>query len=402
MGLMLNLVVLFSISLFVSLGKGQSNDSVFDVTKYGAMPNTDISQALTNVWTMACGSTSQSKVLIPEGTYQLSIIKLTGPCKNHIQIQLEGILEAPINLIGEHWISFQYIDQFTLTGTGVFDGQGKVAWGKNDCAKNSKCSKLPINLRFNFITNSIVSDITSKDSKSFHVNVLGCKNLTFQHVNINAPGYSPNTDGIHITRSIGINVTNTNISTGDDCISLGDGSRQVTITNITCGPGHGISVGSLGKYVAEAPVQGVIAKNCTLINTTNGVRIKTWPSSPSFGTASDMHFEDIIMVNVSNPIIIDQKYCPWNQCDKTNPSKVKISDVSFKNIRGTAANALAVNFVCSSQFPCEDIEVADINLTYNGSGGPISSQCKNVKPIFSGIQSPPACSSPSSTAKALA
>ena len=161
-----------------------------------------------------------------------------------------------------------------------------------------------------------MSDITSKDSKSFHFNVLGCKNLTFRHVNITAPQDSPNTDGIHIGRSVGINVINTKIGTGDDCISLGDGSQQVTITNVTCAPGHGISVGSLGRYVGETPVQGVRAKNCTLINTTNGVRIKTRPSSPSFGVASDIHFEDIIMVNVINPLVIDQEYCPWNQCDK--------------------------------------------------------------------------------------
>lgn len=171
-------------------------------------------------------------------------------------------------------------------------------------------------LQLSFIKNSTVSDITSKDSKNFHVNVLGCKNLTFQHFTINAPGDSINSDGIHIGRSLGINVLNTNIGTGDDCISLGDGSKQVTITNVTCGPGHGISVGSLGKYNVEEPVEGIIVKNCTLMNTSNGVRIKTWPASPAAGTASDMHYEDIIMVNVSNPILIDQEYCPHNLCNK--------------------------------------------------------------------------------------
>ncbi|RZC08440.1 Polygalacturonase, partial [Glycine soja] len=107
------------------------------------------------------------------------------------------------------------------------------------------------------------------DSKNFHVNVLACNNLTFDGFKISAPEDSPNTDGIHIGRSTDVKVLNTNIATGDDCVSL---------------------------------------------DTDNGLRIKTWPSTPLTITVTDMHFEDITMKNVSNPVIIDQEYCPWNQC----------------------------------------------------------------------------------------
>ena len=77
---------------------------------------------------------------------------------------------------------------------------------------------------------------------------------------------------------------------------------------------------------------------------------------------------------------------------------MKISKVSFKNIRGTSGNALAVKLVCSSEHPCEGVELADIDLTYSGSEGPITSQCLNVKPTISGKQNPPACSSLSPSA----
>ena len=66
------------------------------------------------------------------------------------------------------------------------------------------------NIRFDFITNSIVCDIQSKDNKIFHINFMGCKNLQIQHVTIIAPGDSPNTDGIHIGCSSKITITNAN------------------------------------------------------------------------------------------------------------------------------------------------------------------------------------------------
>lgn len=170
------------------------------------------------------------------------------------------------------------------------------------------------NVRLNFITNSVVQYVTSLDSKQFHVNVLGCRNVTFQHFKVSAPGNSINTDGIHIGRSTDIKVLNSVIQTGDDCISIGDGSKQIVVNQLTCGPGHGISIGSLGRYQNEQPVQGVYVTGCTLTNTQNGLRIKTWPNSYP-GTASNMHFDNIIMQNVGNPVLIDQEYCPWNQCN---------------------------------------------------------------------------------------
>jgi galacturan 1,4-alpha-galacturonidase len=138
--------------------------------------------------------------------------------------------------------------------------------------------------------------------------------LKIEHVTITAPGTSPNTDGIHIGRSSGIIVADATIGTGDDCISLGDGSQDVTIERVKCGPGHGISIGSLGKYKNEEPVSQIKVLDCTITGTKNGIRIKTWPASVGASTASGITFKGITMDNVANPVNIDQNYCPYGQC----------------------------------------------------------------------------------------
>ncbi|KAM4119937.1 hypothetical protein ACJW30_03G096900 [Castanea mollissima] len=357
-------------------------------------PNNQCSnQALTKAWKAAC-AVAGSKVVISTSVYKLGLVTLLGPCKGAIEFNLQGTLQAPSDVASfngkDGWVAFERIDGLIVLGGGVFDGKGQQAWQKNECNKDKNCNVLPINIRFDYVTNSKVQDITSKDSKFFHINLLECKNLQFQHVTITAPANSPNTDGIHVGRSSQITITNADIGTGDDCISIGDGTQDVTVNQVTCGPGHGISIGSLGRYQNEEPVSGIRVTGATLSNTDNGVRIKTWPSSPS-GVASDIHFEDVVMNNVANPIIIDQNYCPNNQCSNQSPSKVKISNVSFKKIRGTSSTKEAVNLLCSKSVPCQQVVLSDIDLAYKGGGGSATSTCANVQPAISGKQNPPAC-----------
>ncbi|KAG8647620.1 exopolygalacturonase-like [Manihot esculenta] len=381
--------IIFSIVslLFINFSVVQAQPAVFDITKFGAAPDgkADASKAIADAWKEACAAAGSSKILIPAGKFLAGIVNVTGPCKGAIEVEVQGTVQAPPELTGgDGWFNFNHIDQFTLSGKGTLDGQGQVAWKGVSCDKDPKsCKKHPMNIRFNFITKGLVRDITSLNSKYFHVNVLGCDDFTFEGFKVSTPEGSLNTDGIHIGRSKGVTISNAKIGTGDDCISIGDGTENLKITKVACGPGHGISIGSLGKYENEDPVSGITVSDCTLTGTTNGVRIKTWPAMfPN--TATNIHFQDITMENVSNPIIVDQMYCPWNKCNKKEPSKVKISDVSFKNIKGTSATALTVQLICSSGVPCEKVELANIDLTYSGPEGPAKSECIDVKPTIVG------------------
>lgn len=71
------------------------------------------------------------------------------------------------------------------------------------------------------------------------------------------------------------------------------------------------SIGSLGKVLEENGVQNVTVTSTTFTGTQNGVRIKTW-GRQSNGFAKNILFQHATMVNVQNPIVIDQNYCPDN------------------------------------------------------------------------------------------
>ncbi|XP_009406293.2 exopolygalacturonase-like [Musa acuminata AAA Group] len=182
---------------------------------------------------------------------------------------------------------------------------------------------------------------------------------------MNAPGDSPNIDGIYIVDSTNIQVANSVIGTDDDYISIGLSCTNLTIFNVLCGLGHGISIGSLGKNAGEKDVIGLNVSNYNFTGTTNGLRIQTLQSSPSRLKATNFVFEHIIMNNAYNLIITNQNYCPSANCPKKDHSLVKIKNIKCRNIVGTFLSPVAYNLVCSEVAPCEGVELSDISLKYN-------------------------------------
>ncbi|PON33138.1 hypothetical protein TorRG33x02_355550, partial [Trema orientale] len=184
--------------------------------------------------------------------------------------------------------------------------------------------------------NLIVANLEFKNAQKLHLFFDTCVNVKADNLNVIAPKNSPNTDGIHVAGTQNIEVMNCVITTGDDCISIINGSRNVRATDITSGPGHGISIGSLGGNNANAQVSNVVVDGANISGTTNGVRIKTWQYSA-----------------------------------------VQISNVLYNNITGTSYSEVAIKFNCSKSFACQGISLRNVDLVREGYGA-IEASCQNV------------------------
>ncbi|XP_057451765.1 uncharacterized protein LOC130743535 [Lotus japonicus] len=356
---------------------------IHDVTRYGARGDgkSDDSHAFLSAWQQVCRAGGMATLFIPGGKTFLvtSMTTISGPCKTSIiHIQLLGNIVAPsFDAWGpdkSKWISIQYVNRLTLYGGGKIDGQGHTWWER---CKN--CYR-PMSLSFHGCKDLIVSYLHFFNSPGSHITVDGCVGARFSHLSIHAPPNSPNTDGFDIANSRNILIEDSTIGTGDDCIAINGGSSFINATRVACGPGHGISVGSLGKHGAHDTVEEVYVYDCSFTGTQNAARIKTVPGGS--GYARRITFEKITLTRTGNPIIIDQYYSlaiygPHFNYGYSSGSTVQVSDVTYRGVHGTSIDVMAINLNCSPP-GCFNLVFDNINIVSSIPGKRAFASCKNA------------------------
>ncbi|CAK9156891.1 unnamed protein product [Ilex paraguariensis] len=220
-------------------------------------------------------------------------------------------------------------------------------------------STKPTAIRFYGSSDVTVTGITIQNSPQTHLKFDDCTAVQVFGMTVSSPSDSPNTDGIHLQNSQDVVIHNTNVACGDDCVSIQTGCSGIFIHNMNCGPGHGISIGGLGRGNTRACVSNVTIRDTTMHNTLTGVRIKTWQGGS--GLVQGVMFSNIQVSEVEIPIMIDQFYCDGSKC-QNKTSAVAVSGISYQNIRGTYT-LKPVHFACSDSLPCTGVTLNTINLT---------------------------------------
>ncbi|KAK9191867.1 hypothetical protein WN943_020483 [Citrus x changshan-huyou] len=372
------------------------HSSVFNVKDFGAKGNgvSDDTKAFEAAWAAACKVEASIMVVPAESVFLVGPMSFSGPyCQANIIFQLDGTIIAPTGskdwgkgLLW--WLDFTKLKGITIQGKGIIDGRGSVWWQDypyddpiDDESKliiplhnntlpdkpptpirselSGKMPSIkPTALRFYGSFNVTVTGITIQNSPQCHLKFDNCIGVVVHDVSVSSPGDSPNTDGIHLQNSKDVLIHTSNLACGDDCVSIQTGCSNVYVHNVNCGPGHGISIGSLGKDNTKACVSNITVRDVMMHNTMNGVRIKTWQGGS--GSVQGVLFSNIQVSEVQLPIVIDQFYCDKSTC-KNQTSAVALSGITYERVKGTYT-VKPVHFACSDSLPCVDVTLSVIEL----------------------------------------
>ncbi|XP_020690093.1 polygalacturonase At1g48100 [Dendrobium catenatum] len=351
-----------------------SNNSMYNVLDFGAKGDgvTDDTKAFEDAWMAAC-QVEASTVKVPSDyAFLVGPISFSGPyCQPNIIFQLDGTIVAPTNskiwssgLLW--WIEFTKLKGITIQGHGTIEGRGSIWWSQsepnnepiNEDLDMKMPSIKPTALRFYGSYNVTVTGITIQNSPQCHLKFDNCEAVHVFNMSVASPGDSLNTDGIHLQNSKEVAIHHCNLSCGDDCISIQTGCNGVKIHNVNCGPGHGISIGGLGRDNTKACVSNITVQDVNMYGTMTGVRIKTWQGGS--GSVQNIRFSNIKVSEVQTPIVIDQFYCDRSSC-KNQTNAVALSSIAYESIKGTYT-VKPVHLACSDNTPCSEISLTEIEL----------------------------------------
>lgn len=329
-----------------------------------------------------------------------AILKFSDDFNNYlpfVQMRWEGTVMKSFSPL----IYAKNVENITITGRGMIDGQGKAWW--NEMYRISAAEKKLLSTKFQKLweennkdlkvspyyqknmdlkffrpplfqafqcENILIEGITITNSPFWTINPAFCNNIRISGVTINNPP-SPNTDGINPTSCSNVHISNCHISVGDDCITIKSGrdedgrkwakpTENVTITNCTMLSGHGGVV--IGSEMSGG-VKKVVISNCVFDGTDRGIRLKT--ARGRGGTVEDIRVSNIMMNNIQREAIMMNMFYDHNEeIEEVSERTPIFRNIHFSSITGDNIN-IAGKILGIEEMPVQNISFSDINFQSN-------------------------------------
>lgn len=353
----------------------------------------------------ACAK-SGGTVLLPKGRYLSK--PLTIGTHTTLRLEAGAVLVASTNQadflkVPGDWLKAKSSSEFvpflsgkdlenvTISGSGVIEGNGQVWWEEAEKARRQVSGfTLP---RPNLIVltrarNLVIRDVTLQNSPKFHLVPTESDDVLITNVTILAPEGAANTDAIDPSVCRRVTITKCLIDVGDDNVAVKSGKRMdgrefacedLTITDCTFKHGHGMSIGS----ETVGGVKNLVMRNCTFEETDNGIRIKS--DRKRGGTVDGFLCENIFMKNVRGAITITSYYPKMPTNDSARPvtaTTPKYRNLTLRNITATSSKSAGV-IVGLPESQIENVLLENVSITAEQTGLEFRHakgvQLKNVK-----------------------
>lgn len=294
----------------------------------------------------------------------------------------EGVCEASYASL----ITALDCENLSITGSGTIDGGGDRGdwwtWPKE--TRNG--ARRPRTLFLSHGRNVVLSGITVRNSPSWTIHPVFCRNLTAAGLTILNDPLSPNTDGFNPECCEDVRLAGLFFSVGDDCIAVKAGKRdpkggldvacqRITIENCRMERGHGGLV--IGSEMSGS-VRNVMVRRCILADTDRGLRVKTRRGRG--GQVENITLEDCRMDRVTMPLVINSFYF----CDADGRSDYvqsrealpvtdatpQIAGITIRNVVAENVAIAAAAFYGLPEAPIRDITIVNYDVTYDPQAAP--------------------------------
>jgi hypothetical protein len=277
-----------------------ANAGTFNILDYGAR-NNQLSTTAIQKTIDACHTAGGGVVLIPAGKYIIGTIVL----KSHINLHLDpgAILEGSLNLkdylrtFRSHGMIFcEDAEEVSITGGGKIHARGIAFY---DTTANHVYEEFDRNLvrqkqdymppgtfftdgplkrkpkpemtiTFYHCTRVKFSDFLLEDSPSWAIRLAYCEDVEVDGITIRNNLMIPNSDGIHLTASRNVRISDCNIRAGDDAIIV----TGFCIDEETSGYQHGIADQAAHRFGNKSIFsENIQVTNCQLQSRSAGIRV---------------------------------------------------------------------------------------------------------------------------------
>ena len=402
----------------ISVTSGAFSNEWFNIKELGA--KNDGTEIVTKIIQGAIDKASENGggvIYFPPGKYLTGALHLKSNITLHLDagalvrfsdnpddylpfvlVRWEGVLMNSFSPL----LHADQVENITIEGRGVFDGQGKKWWDtilgyvaqirKNgdvdsineyqkmwmEANKDIQVSDYYKNtLKRRFFRppffqaykskNIRITGVKFMNSPFWTINPIFCDNITIDGITINNPT-SPNTDGINPSSCSNVHISNCHISVGDDCITIKSGrdaeARQlnvpcqnITITNCTMLNGHGGVV--IGSEMSGS-VRKVTISNCVFDGTDRGIRLKS--SRERGGIVEEIRVSNIVMKNIQREAFMFNLMYDRNLPEEpVNEKTPTFRNIHISNITGSEVRQ-ACRMIGIPEMPVQNISFSDINI----------------------------------------